>query len=73
MNEVGTMNEMEQPADIQQVQAAPARGTRSVIRVDTLPPQVQAAMTRTERFAELSDLAKDIRLHKALMDKLNIE
>jgi hypothetical protein len=30
-------------------------------------------MTRTERFAELSDLAKDIRLHKALMDKLNIE
>jgi len=64
-------DEVEQPADIRQVQAAPAGEIRSVVGVNNLPPEVRAAMTRTERFAELSDVAENRRLHKALQDKFN--
>jgi hypothetical protein len=35
--------------------------------------ELQAAMTRSERFAELKDVAENRRLHKALMDKFNVE
>jgi hypothetical protein len=69
-----TLKEVEQPAeDIQLVQAAPSGETRSVVRISNALPQLQAAMTRSERFAELTDLAVNRRLHKALMDKFNVE
>jgi hypothetical protein len=64
-------DEVEQPTDIQLMQAAPAGETRIVIGINNAPPALQAATTRTERFAELNDLAENRRLHKALMDKFN--
>jgi hypothetical protein len=64
-------DEVEQPTDIQLMQAAPAGETRIVTGINNAPPALQAATTRTERFAELNDLAENRRLHKALMDKFN--
>jgi hypothetical protein len=72
---LATLNEVEQPApDIQVIQAAHAGETRAVIGINNAPPALQAAMTRSERFAELKDLADNRRLHKAItMDKFNVE
>jgi hypothetical protein len=72
---LAVLNEVEQPANIQVIQAAPARETRTtVVGINNAPPPLQAAMTRCERFAELKDLlAENRRLHKVLMDKFNVE
>jgi hypothetical protein len=58
------LNDVEQPGDIHLVQAAPAGETRTVVEINNVPPQLQAAMTKSKRFAE------NRRLHKAIMDKL---
>jgi hypothetical protein len=66
-------DEVQQPADLQCVQNAPAGEQRTVIEINNAPLTLQAAMTRSERFAELKDVAENRRLHKALMDKFNVE
>jgi hypothetical protein len=58
--------EVQQPADLQIMQNAPAGERRTVIEINNAPPTVQAAVTRSDRFKELSDLAENRRLHKAL-------
>jgi hypothetical protein len=63
--------EVQQPADLQIVQNAPAGERRTVIGINNAPPTVQAAMTRSDRFAELNDPAKNRRLHMALMTNFN--
>jgi hypothetical protein len=67
------LNEVEQPADIQVAQGAPAGETRTVVGINNAPPHLQAAMTRCERSADLNDLAENRRSHKALMDKFHVE
>jgi hypothetical protein len=61
---------VQQPADLQIVQKAPA-GERTVIGINNVPPTVQAAVTRSYRFKELNDLAEKRRLHMALMTNFN--
>jgi hypothetical protein len=51
--------EVQQPADLQIVQNAPAGERRTVIEINNAPPTVQAAMTRIDRFRELNDLAEN--------------
>jgi hypothetical protein len=63
--------EVQQPADLQIVQSAPAGERRTVIGINNAPPTVQAAVTRSDRFKELSDLAENRRLHMALMTNFN--
>jgi hypothetical protein len=58
---------------IQVVQAANACKARTVIGINNAHPAVQAAMTRSERFTELNDPAERIRLHKAPINKFNVE
>jgi hypothetical protein len=65
--------EVQQPADLQIMQNAPAGERRTVIGINNAPPTVQTAMTRSDRLAELNDLAENRRLHKPLMDKFNVE
>jgi hypothetical protein len=52
------LDEVEQPADIQVVQA-PAGETRNVVGINNAPPAVQAAMIMSERFAKLKDPAEN--------------
>jgi hypothetical protein len=63
--------EVQQPADLARVQNAPAGERRAVTAINNAPPTVQAAMTRSGRFAELNDLAENRQLHKALMANFN--
>jgi hypothetical protein len=63
--------EVQQPADLQIVQNAPAGERRTVIGINNAPRTLQAAMTRSDRFKELSDLAENRRLHMALMTNFN--
>jgi hypothetical protein len=63
--------EVQQPADLQTVQNAPVGERRTVIGINNVPRTVQAAMTRSDRFKELSDLAENRRLHMALMTNFN--
>jgi hypothetical protein len=63
--------DVQQPADLQVVQNAPAGERRTVIGINNAPPTVQAAVTRIDRFRELSDLAENRRLHMALMTNFN--
>jgi hypothetical protein len=63
--------QVQQPADLQIVQNAPAGERRTVIGINNAPPTVQAAMTRSDRFRELNDLAENSRLHMALMTNFN--
>jgi hypothetical protein len=63
--------EVQQPADLQMVQNAPAGERRTVIGINNAPPTVQAAVTGSDRFRELNDLAKNRRLHMALMTNFN--
>jgi hypothetical protein len=51
--------EVQQLADLQIVQNAPAGERRTVIGISNAPPTVQAAMTRSDRFAELNDMAEN--------------
>ena len=62
---------VQQPADLQIVQNAPAGERRTVIGINNAPRTVQAAVTRTDRFRELNDLAENRRLHMALMTNFN--
>ena len=62
---------VQQPRDLQIVQNAPAGERRTVIGINNAPPTVQVAMTRSDRFRELNDLAENRRLHKALMTNFN--
>jgi hypothetical protein len=55
--------EVQQAADLPLVQNAAAGERRIVIGITNAAPTVQAVMTRTERFAELNDLAENRRLH----------
>jgi hypothetical protein len=55
---LNTLDEVEQPADIQVVQA-PAGETRNVVGINNAPPAVQAAMIMSERFAKLKDPAEN--------------
>jgi hypothetical protein len=50
--------EVQQPADLRIVQNAPAGERRTVIGINNSPPTVQAAVTRSDRFRELNDLAE---------------
>jgi hypothetical protein len=69
---MAALDEVKQPVDIHVGQATlHARETRTVIGIINAPPAVQAAMTISERFAELNNLAENRRLHKALMSKFN--
>jgi hypothetical protein len=43
-----------------------------VIGTNNAPPALQAATTRSERFAELKDHLENRRPHKALMDTFNV-
>jgi hypothetical protein len=52
------LNDVEQPGDIHLVQAAPAGETRTVVEINNVPPQLQAAMMRSGRFAELNYLRR---------------
>jgi hypothetical protein len=70
---IDTLNEVEQPVDIQLVQGAPAGETRTVVGINNVPPQLQPALTISERFAEGTDFAENRRLHKPLMDEFNVE
>jgi hypothetical protein len=63
--------EVQQSADLQIMQNAPAGERRTAIGINNAPPTVQAAMTRSDRFAEPNDLAENRRLHKALLDNFN--
>jgi hypothetical protein len=63
--------DVQQPADLQIVQNAPAGERRTVIGINNAPPTVQAAVTRSDRFRELNDLAENRRLHMALMTNFN--
>jgi hypothetical protein len=63
--------EVKQPADLARVQNAPVGERRAVIGINNAPPTVQAAVTRSDRFKELSDLAENRRLHMALMNNFN--
>jgi hypothetical protein len=51
-------DEVQQPADLRRVQNAPAGEQRTVIGINNAPLTLQAAMTRSERFAELKDLQR---------------
>ena len=55
--------EVQQPADLQVVQNAPAGERRTVFGINNAPPTVQAAVTRSDRFKELSDLAENTIAH----------
>jgi hypothetical protein len=59
--------EVQQPADPQIVQNAPIGERRTVIGINNVPRKVQAAVTRSDRFKELSDLAENRQLHMAVM------
>jgi hypothetical protein len=60
--------EVQQLADLQIVQNALAGERRTVIGITNAAPTVQAAaVTRSDRFRELNDLAENRRLHMALM------
>jgi hypothetical protein len=61
--------EVQQPADLERVQNAPSGERRAVIGINNAPPT--AAVTRSDRFKELSDLAENRRLHMALMNNFN--
>jgi hypothetical protein len=63
--------EVQQPGDLRRVQNAPAGERRAVIGINNAPPVVQAVMTRSDRFAELNDLAENRRLHQELMTNFN--
>jgi hypothetical protein len=63
--------EVQQPADLQIVQNAPTGERRTVIGINNAPPTVQAAVTRSDRFKELSDLSENRQLHMALMTNFN--
>jgi hypothetical protein len=63
--------EVQQLADLQIVQNAPAGERRTVIGINNAPLTVQAAVTRIDRFRELNDLAENRRLHMALMTDFN--
>jgi hypothetical protein len=63
--------EVQQPADLQIVQNAPAGERRTVIGINNAHSTVKAAATRSDRFKELSDPAKIRRLHMALMTNFN--
>jgi hypothetical protein len=62
--------EVQQPADLQIVQNAPVE-RRTVIGINNAPRTEQAAMTRSDRFEELSDLAETRCLHMALKTNFN--
>jgi hypothetical protein len=53
------------------VQNAPTGERRTVIGINNAPPTVQAAVTRSDRFKELSDLSENRQLHMALMTNFN--
>jgi hypothetical protein len=60
--------EVQQLADLLIVQNALAGERRTVIGITNAAPTVQAAaVTRSDRFRELNDLAENRRLHMALM------
>jgi hypothetical protein len=63
--------DVQQPADLQIVQNAPVGERRTVIGINNAPCTVQAAMTRSDRFKELSNLDENRRLHMALMTNFN--
>jgi hypothetical protein len=70
---LAALDDVEQPADIQVVQTAPAGETRTVVGINNAPSALQAAMTRSERLTELKDMTENRRLYKALIDTLNVE
>jgi hypothetical protein len=63
--------DVQQPADLQVMQNAPVGERRTFIGINNAPPTVQAAVTRIDRFRELSDLAENRRLHMALLTNFN--